>query len=135
QTRYTEVVKAVLRSRGLLMIAYPVIAAVIIWVASGQLGTSWLYKVDGLDWGQLGTEIFPTVDAGQFQLRLRAPTGTRIERTEEIAKHALEIVDQVAGKDASDKSKVAISLGYVGLIPSSYPINTIYLWNRGPEEA
>src|SRR5580704_5802138 len=25
---------------------------------------------------QLGREIFPTVDAGQFQLRLRAPTGT-----------------------------------------------------------
>jgi multidrug efflux pump subunit AcrB len=26
-------------------------------------------------------------------------------------------------------------VGYVGLIPTSYPINTIYLWTRGPEEA
>ena len=27
----------------------------------------------------LGTEIFPSVDAGQFQLRVRAPTGTTLE--------------------------------------------------------
>ena len=28
-----------------------------------------------------------------------------------------------------------ISVGYVGLIPSSYPINAIYQWTGGPEEA
>jgi multidrug efflux pump subunit AcrB len=33
----------------------------------------------------LGMEIFPAVDAGQFQLRLRAPDGTPLERTEELA--------------------------------------------------
>src|SRR5206468_12953185 len=26
----------------------------------------------------LGTDMFPAVDTGQFQLRLRAPTGTRV---------------------------------------------------------
>ena len=30
----------------------------------------------------IGTEIFPKTDAGQAQVRLRLPTGTRIERTE-----------------------------------------------------
>src|SRR2546423_1670474 len=30
-----------------------------------------------------GTEIFPKVDAGQMQVRLRMPVGTRIERTED----------------------------------------------------
>jgi len=80
--------------------------------------------------GQLGTEIFPSVDAGLFQLRLRAPEGTRIERTEEITKQALEIIKDQAGSD-----NVAASLGYVGLVPSSYPINTIVLWMSGPEEA
>src|SRR5207247_2980400 len=130
QTRYTEVVKAVLRSRGLLMIAYPVIAAVIIWVASGQLGTSWLYKVDGLDWGQLGMEIFPTVDAGQFQLRLRAPTGTRIQRTEELTVQALEVIKEAVGADNVD-----ISVAYVGVVSGNYPINNVYLWLSGPEEA
>ena len=33
------------------------------------------------------------------------------------------------------RDKVAISIGYVGLIPSSYPINAIYQWTGGPEEA
>src|SRR5437868_8534078 len=33
---------------------------------------------------RLGTEIFPAVETKQLQLRLRAPTGTRLERTELI---------------------------------------------------
>src|SRR5262249_12062603 len=80
--------------------------------------------------GRLGTEIFPAVDAGQFQLRLRAPTGTRIERTEEITQKALEVIKDSVGPD-----NVAISLGYVGVVPSSYPINGVYQRMGGPEEA
>ena len=79
---------------------------------------------------QLGTEIFPQVDAGQFQLRLRAPTGTRIEQTEEIAREALEVIKEEVGPENVD-----ISLGYVGVVPSSYPINSVYQWTGGPEEA
>src|SRR5262249_3073493 len=33
---------------------------------------------------RLGIEIFPQLDTDQLQLRLRAPAGTRIERTEQI---------------------------------------------------
>jgi multidrug efflux pump subunit AcrB len=79
---------------------------------------------------QVGREIFPTVDSGQFQVRLRAPTGTRIRVTEQLAVQALEAIKEKVGPD-----NVAISVGYVGLIPSSYPINTVYLWMSGPEEA
>ena len=79
---------------------------------------------------QLGMEIFPRVDAGRFQMRLKAPTGTRIEVTEEIARRALAIVGEEVGPDA-----IEISVGYVGNIPSSYPINAIYQWTGGPEEA
>ncbi len=78
----------------------------------------------------LGTEIFPQVDLGQFQFRLRAPTGTRIEQTEEITREALNFIKSKVGAD-----NVAITLGYVGVVHSSYPINTIYLWMGGPEEA
>ena len=78
----------------------------------------------------LGLEIFPKVDAGRFQLRLRAPDGTRIEETEQLAIAALETIGKEVGRD-----KVEISIGYVGLIPSSYPINAIYQWTGGPEEA
>jgi multidrug efflux pump subunit AcrB len=78
----------------------------------------------------LGLEIFPKVDAGRFQLRMRAPTGTRYEETEKLAIAALETIKNEVGPE-----KVATSIGYVGLIPSSYPINAIYQWTGGPEEA
>ena len=78
----------------------------------------------------LPVEIFPTVDVGRFQIRLKAPTGTRIERTEQFAKQTLAAINELAGEDAVD-----ISVGYVGLIPSSYPINAIHQWTGGPEEA
>lgn len=78
----------------------------------------------------LGQELFPTVDTGQLQIRLRAPTGTRVERTEEITLRALDIINQEAGE-----RNVVITLSYVGTQPPTYPINTIYLWTSGPQEA
>jgi multidrug efflux pump subunit AcrB len=80
--------------------------------------------------GSLGTEIFPIVDTGQLQLHLRAPAGTRIERTEQIALQTLDAIKREVGPD-----NVAISLGFVGTQPPNYPINTIYLWSSGSEEA
>ena len=47
--------------------------------------------------GQVGREIFPTVDAGQFQLRMKAPTGTRIEVTEQMAVEALNAIKETVG--------------------------------------
>ena len=80
--------------------------------------------------GTLGTEIFPLVDTGQFQLHLRAPSGTRIERTEQIALQTLDVIKREVGPENVD-----ISLGFVGTQPPNYPINTIYLWSSGSEEA
>jgi multidrug efflux pump subunit AcrB len=70
------------------------------------------------------------VNAGQFRLRLRAPDGTHIGRAEEIAKQALKLIE-----DEVQRKNVALTLGYVGAIGSSYPINGVYQWSRGPEEA
>jgi len=78
----------------------------------------------------VGTDIFPTVDTGQFQLRLRAPTGTRVERTETMTLQALDAIRAEAGPD-----NVAITLSFVGTQPPNYPINSIYLWSSGPQEA
>jgi multidrug efflux pump subunit AcrB len=78
----------------------------------------------------LGKELFPTVDAGQVQVRLRAPTGTRVERTEDVTLRALDIINEEAGAN-----NVAITLSYVGTQPPTYPINTIFLWTSGPQEA
>jgi multidrug efflux pump subunit AcrB len=78
---------------------------------------------------QLGTEIFPRVDVGQLQVRLRAPPGTRVESTEAISFEALDIIKNEVGP-----TNVEITLGFVGVHAPSYPINLIYLWNGGSEE-
>jgi multidrug efflux pump subunit AcrB len=78
---------------------------------------------------RLGSEIFPKVEAGQLQLRLRAQPGTRVDRTEALALRALEIVKQETGPDG-----VALTLAFVGVHAPSYPINFVYQWNGGPEE-
>jgi multidrug efflux pump subunit AcrB len=80
--------------------------------------------------GRLGVEIFPTVDAGEFRLRMRAPDGTHFETTERLAIQTLDIVGELIGKE-----NIALTLGYVGTIPPSFPINAVYQWQRGPEEA
>jgi multidrug efflux pump subunit AcrB len=78
----------------------------------------------------LGSDMFPAVDNGQFVLRLRAPTGTRIERTEDVALHALDAIRAEVGADKIDNS-----LMYVGAASPSYPINSIFLWSSGSHEA
>lgn len=79
---------------------------------------------------RLGTEIFPSGDGEQFQVRLRAPPGTRIERTEVLALTALDEIKAELGAE-----HVAISTSFIGVQPPNYPINTIYLWTSGPHEA
>ncbi len=78
---------------------------------------------------RLGLEIFPKVDTGRFQLRIKAPTGTRIEETERITLAALGTIGEEVGRDS-----IEVSVGYVGNVPSSYPINAIFQWTGGPEE-
>ena len=104
--------------------------------SSASAGVSWppispclLAIIWGLG-SRLGTEIFPTIDTGQFRLRIRAPDGTDIDQTEQIALKALAVIRDAAGAD-----NVETSLGYLGTIGSSYPINGVFQWMRGPEEA
>ena len=113
QQRYATLGQKLVRVRWATLGVYLVLAGVVI-VFLGR---------------RLGTEIFPKVDAGQIQLRLRAPTGTQIGGTEAVALQALDLIKQEAG--AQD---VEITLGFLGVHGASYPINFIYLWNGGPEE-
>src|SRR5262249_18165104 len=59
----------------------------------------------------------------------RAPTGTRVDVTEQMA---LQVLDEIKKQTGPDN--VNITLGYVGSLPSAYPINTIFLWTSGPQE-
>jgi multidrug efflux pump subunit AcrB len=113
--RYASLAASLVRARWIVAIAYLVVAGAVILLVGRTLGR----------------ELFPIVDAGQFQLRLKAPAGTRIEATEKLANRALEII----GREVGGPEHVAISIGWVGVQNSAYPINTIYLWSSGPGEA
>jgi multidrug efflux pump subunit AcrB len=78
----------------------------------------------------LGRGIFPVVDSGQFRLRMRAPDGTHIEKSESLAKQALQVLSDELGRE-----NIELTLGYVGMIHSNFPVNAVYQWSRGPEEA
>lgn len=81
-------------------------------------------------WNIINIELFPSVETGQFKMRIRAPIGTRVEKTEEITLKILDIINKKIGAN-----NVETSLAFVGTQPSSYPINTIYLWTSGPHES
>ncbi|GGA80008.1 RND transporter [Edaphobacter acidisoli] len=112
--RYTHLVQRLLGRRKTIVAIYLVGAAVILALAIPKLGR----------------EIFPHAPETQFQLRLRAPAGTRIEVTEQIALKTLDEIKRIAGPE-----NVEISLGYVGTYAPSYPVNLVYLWTSGPQEA
>jgi multidrug efflux pump subunit AcrB len=113
QARYGRLAQRVVSARWVVVAAYLLAAALVIWLPGRRLGT----------------EIFPKVDAGQIQLRFHAPTGTQINGTEAIALQALDLVKQEVRPQ-----NVEITLGFLGVHGSAYPINLIYLWNGGPEE-
>jgi multidrug efflux pump subunit AcrB len=79
---------------------------------------------------RLSREIFPSAASTQFRLRFDAPDGTRVPVTEEMARRVLDTVNREAGT-----GNVALTLSYVGTQGSSYPINAVFLWTSGPQEA
>jgi multidrug efflux pump subunit AcrB len=113
QDRLARLLHRLTPARGLLVLAYVVLVAAVI----AGVGLS------------LGREIFPPSGVQAFQLRFRAPAGTKFESTERLARDVLDVIHEVAGP-----GKVDITLGYVGVQPSSYPINTIFLWTGGSHE-
>jgi multidrug efflux pump subunit AcrB len=114
QVRYAAVLRRVLAARALMVIGYLVACAGVLGVLLPRLGV----------------ELFPVTGSDQLQMRLRAPTGTRIERTEPLTLRVLDEIKQEVGAD-----NVVISTAFIGVQPASYPINTIYLWTSGPQEA
>ena len=111
---YRRRLESVLRLRWLVIGAYVVVASVIIAILLPRVGT----------------EIFPQVETKQLQLRLRAPTGTRLERTELIELKAMNVI-----KDLVGAKNIEITTGFIGVQTPNYPINTIYLFASGQHEA
>jgi multidrug efflux pump subunit AcrB len=114
KSRYLGFMQWMAPKRGIALTVYFILVAVIFFVG--------FYSI--------GIDIFPKVDAGQTQVRLRMKTGTRLERTEEATLSLLDIAEQIVGK-----GNIEISSAFVGTQPSSFPVNLIHLWTSGPHEA
>ncbi|HEV3118905.1 MAG TPA: efflux RND transporter permease subunit [Gemmataceae bacterium] len=114
---YAWLLQGVLRVRWVLLGAYLALAVLLVaWWLVGHTG--------------VGTGVFPTVDSGQFQLRLRAPDGTPLEQTEALTKEVLDAIGQEVGRENVEKT-----VTLVGTASYNYPINSIFLWSSGPQEA
>ena len=113
QAAYARFSQGLVRVRWLILIVYLLVAGALIYFVGGGLGT----------------EIFPKVEAGQLQLRLRAPAGTLLEKTEETALAVLNSIKQEVGA-----TNVETTIGLIGVHGANYPVNFIHLWNSGPEE-
>ncbi|MBV8254509.1 MAG: efflux RND transporter permease subunit [Chitinophaga sp.] len=78
----------------------------------------------------IGRDILPKLNNGQFQVRLKEPTGTRLERTETMLLKSTDILKEIVGAKNID-----ITSSFIGMHPSSYSTNPIYLFMAGPNEA
>ncbi len=64
----------------------------------------------------MGTELFPDAHAPLLRIRLRAPAGTRIEETERIVMHALDVIQHEAGPN-----NIRITSDFLGPDPVQLP--------------
>ena len=78
----------------------------------------------------IGRDVLPKVNSSQFMVRLRAPDGTRAERTEEKTIKAIQAVKDIVGSE-----NVNITSAYVGQHPAQFSVSPIYLFMAGPQEA
>jgi multidrug efflux pump subunit AcrB len=75
----------------------------------------------------IGKAYFPRTDPGQFVINLKAATGTRIERTDQLVERVEQIVREVV-----PKKDLRIIVSNIGVTPG---FSSIYTPNSGPHTA
>jgi multidrug efflux pump subunit AcrB len=94
-----------------------------------------LYAVTALGaaflmFNNIGRDVLPKVNSGTFQVRLRAPDGIRLERTELITIQARKILEKIVGKQ-----NIEITSAFVGTHPGLFSTSPIYLFMAGSHES
>jgi multidrug efflux pump subunit AcrB len=116
---YARIVRGVLRAR----------VAVVALALVASAGAIW-----GL--GQLGRELFPRVDAGQFMLLVRAPVGTSLETTEALMLEVENTIEEVVGSAdpglEDPESELSLLITNIGVL---YDWPAAYTPNEGPMDA
>lgn len=114
KNRFVKFLQSIMPKRKPILIASFIIAVLSVFL---------MYNITGKD-------VLPTVNSSQFQVRIKAPEGTRIEKTELKIKQVLKELETVIGKE-----HISISSVFIGQHPSSFAVSPIYLYNAGPHEA
>ncbi len=78
---------------------------------------------------QVGRELFPQIDSGEFVLRFRPPPGSNFELTRQMAIKCLEEIEREAKPE-----HIAITMGYVGQVAPNFGIDNMVLFMRGPDD-
>jgi multidrug efflux pump subunit AcrB len=112
--RYHSRLERIMRHPVLLLTGYAVVAVAVLLLLGPQIAR----------------EIFPSSASTQFRLRIDAPDGTRVAVTEDRVRRVLDLIGHDAGQNNLD-----LTLTYIGTQGSSYPINAVFLWTSGPQQA
>ena len=109
------------RDRGLVRSRCAGLSLRSIWCACGVV-----LALSGL---QVGTELFPQIDQGEFVLRFRPPPGSSFELTREMGLKCLQEIEHEAGTD-----NISITMGFVGQVAPNFGIDNMVLFMRGPDD-
>jgi multidrug efflux pump subunit AcrB len=78
---------------------------------------------------QIGRELFPQIDSGEFVLRFRPPPGSNFELTREMAVKCLQEIEKEAKPE-----NIEITMGFVGQVAPNFGIDNMVLFMRGPDD-
>ncbi len=103
------------------------------WLVLG--GTAVVFALSLLLLLRVGSELFPLVDASQFQINVRLPSGTRIEKTEQTLERIEQhLIGKIGAPDAAyprvelhPDSNLRIVISNIGVLldwPAAYTPNT-----------
>jgi len=91
------------------------------------IGTAALFVLSLFVLKCIGTELFPQTDAGQFMVKVRATTGLRVEKTEEL----IAQIEKTIGAVVPEKERKMI-ISNIGIL-LDWP--AAYTPNSGPQDA
>ena len=86
------------------------------------IGTAALFVLSMFVLKTVGTELFPQTDAGQFTVKMRATTGLRIEKTEELVAQVEKAIGAVVPE--KDRKIIISNLGVLLDWPAAYTPNS-----------
>lgn len=112
--RYLRIIEKHARKKNLIFIAYILVMLVLV---------GGLFK-------SIGTNILPPSESKDVQLRIKAPVGTKLTKTEDYVRAVEQEIRQQIAPDT-----LAITSAYVGMQSPNTPINQIFLFTSGTQDA